>query len=97
MAQLEAGLDQRWRQKALCRGMSVDLFVIKPPRSLKPEHLERIKKAKAVCEACEVKRECLCFGVAFDEAGCVYGGVYLSERQIIKERRRMRREGGLAA
>ncbi len=67
-----------WQDYANCRGADADLFF--------PERGASTRKAKAICNACEVKLECLEFALVESEKFGIWGG--MSER----ERRRVRRE-----
>ena len=72
-----------WQDYANCRGADADLFF--------PERGASTRKAKAICNACQVKAECLEFAIQQSEKFGIWGG--LSER----ERRRIRKERALAA
>jgi WhiB family redox-sensing transcriptional regulator len=66
-----------WQDYANCRGADADLFF--------PERGASTRKAKAICNACEVKAECLEYAIVNGEKFGIWGG--MSER----ERRRVRR------
>lgn len=68
--------DGSWRLLANCRGCDPALFF--------PERGEMTREAKAVCNACVVREECLEYALSNGEKYGLWGGV--SERQ----RRRMR-------
>jgi WhiB family redox-sensing transcriptional regulator len=65
-----------------CRGMDPDIFF--------PDRGESLAPAKAICDGCIVKDECLDYAVENVERFGVWGGA--SER----ERRRIRRQRALA-
>ena len=67
-----------WQDYANCRGADADLFF--------PERGASTRKAKAICNACEVREECLEFAITNGEKFGIWGG--MSER----ERRRVRRQ-----
>jgi WhiB family redox-sensing transcriptional regulator len=67
-----------WQDYANCRGADADLFF--------PERGASTRKAKAICNACDVKAECLDFAIVQGEKFGIWGG--MSER----ERRRVRRQ-----
>ena len=67
-----------WQDYANCRGADADLFF--------PERGASTRKAKAICNACEVREECLDFAITNGEKFGIWGG--MSER----ERRRVRRQ-----
>lgn len=72
-----------WQDYANCRGADADLFF--------PERGASTRKAKAICNACDVQGECLDFALRESEKFGIWGG--LSER----ERRRIRRDRIVAA
>lgn len=67
-----------WQDYANCRGADADLFF--------PERGASTRRAKAICGACEVKKDCLDYAIRHGEKFGIWGG--LSER----ERRRIRRQ-----
>jgi WhiB family redox-sensing transcriptional regulator len=67
---------------ANCLGVDPDLFF--------PERGASTKEAKAVCQGCVVREDCLEYALANGEKFGIWGG--LSER----ERRRIRRQRALA-
>lgn len=67
-----------WQRDALCAQTD--------PESFFPEKGGSTREAKGVCDACEVRSECLEYALANDERFGIWGG--LSER----ERRRLKRE-----
>ena len=72
-----------WQDFANCSGADQDLFF--------PERGASTRKAKAICNACQVKADCLEFAIQQSEKFGIWGG--LSER----ERRRIRKERHIAA
>ena len=72
-----------WQDYANCRGADADLFF--------PERGASTRKAKAICNACDVKGECLDFAIVQGEKFGIWGG--MSER----ERRRVRRQRTVAS
>jgi WhiB family redox-sensing transcriptional regulator len=74
--------DRRWQERANCLGVDPDLFF--------PERGASTKEAKAVCNGCEVRMECLEYALRHGEKFGIWGG--MSER----ERRRLRRQRALA-
>ena len=75
--------DLAWQDYSNCAGADADLFF--------PERGASTRKAKAICNACQVKAECLEFAIQQSEKFGIWGG--LSER----ERRRIRKERSVAA
>ncbi len=74
--------DNGWQLAANCLGVDPDLFF--------PERGASTKEAKAVCQGCVVRVDCLEYALANGEKFGIWGG--LSER----ERRRIRRQRALA-
>jgi WhiB family redox-sensing transcriptional regulator len=70
--------DLAWQDFANCRGADADLFFTERGAST--------RKAKAICDACEVRAECLDYAITTGEKYGIWGG--LSERA----RRRVRHE-----
>lgn len=71
-----------WQDYGNCRGADADLFF--------PERGASTRRAKAICDGCPVRGECLDYALAHGEKFGIWGG--LSER----ERRRVRRERSVA-
>ena len=83
MANMEVvGEAESWQMFANCLGVDPDLFF--------PERGASTKEAKAVCQGCVVREDCLEYALANGEKVGIWGG--LSER----ERRRIRRQRALA-
>lgn len=70
-----------WMSSAACRGMAVDLFF--------PERSEDAAQAKAVCEGCAVRVECLEYALANGETFECWGGLTERARNRIRSRRRV--------
>ncbi len=75
--------DNGWELAANCLSVDPDLFF--------PERGASTKEAKAVCQGCDVRKDCLEYALANGEKFGIWGG--LSER----ERRRIRRQRLAAA
>jgi len=69
-------VDVSWHDRAACRGVNTDLFF--------PAKGQPASPAKAVCEGCEVRVECLDFAMVTGQYHGIWGG--LSERQRRKLR-----------
>lgn len=80
--------DKRWRARAACRLCPPELFF---PSGSTGIALERMERAKQVCEACEVRAECLRFAIETRQEFGIWGGT------DEKERARLRRKGRVAA
>ena len=72
------GDEKGWQERALCAETDPEAFF--------PEKGGSTREAKKICTGCEVKAECLEYGLANDERFGIWGG--LSER----ERRRIKRD-----
>ena len=77
IASMSEADDNSWQLSANCLGVDPDLFV--------PERGASTKEAKAVCQGCEVRVDCLEYALANGEKFGIWGG--MSER----ERRRLYR------
>lgn len=75
------GTRVQWQDLGRCRDLDPELFF--PP--LEPESTDqrqtRERTAKAVCAACQVRRECLSWAVANHERLGVWGGTTERERR----------------
>lgn len=69
----------RWRDQAECLGLDPDLFF--------PERGESTREAKAVCEDCVVREDCLEFAIANREKFGIWGGKSERERRAIRRQR----------
>lgn len=85
LASLE--LEARWQDIAECKGMDPTLF-------FGPEHAETVKEkrdredaAKAVCNQCPVRSECLEYALDAREAYGIWGGMTELERRALLRRR----------
>jgi WhiB family transcriptional regulator, redox-sensing transcriptional regulator len=78
-----------WQDEAACRGKEVVLF-FGPDGERQPERDIRERKAKAVCNSCPVRSECLTYAVSRPEKYGTWGGLNEDERSS-ERRRRMRR------
>lgn len=72
------GKGSDWRRAAACRGADPDLFF---PVSSTGRSLQQVGQAKAVCAACAVRRQCLEFALATNQAHGVWGGMTAEERR----------------
>ena len=66
-----------WASLALCQGMT-DLFY--PPSG----DNEGFDAAKAVCDRCPVRRQCLDFAMRFEETEGIWGGTSGRERRELR-------------
>lgn len=70
-----------WGHRGLCRGVNPDLFY--------PERGVSSREAKAVCQECPVRLECLEYGTTRVEKFGVWGGRSEKERRRIRKERRL--------
>jgi WhiB family redox-sensing transcriptional regulator len=70
-----------WRQHAACHGLDPEIFY--------PVSDEDAESAKAVCDDCAVRHQCLEYALGNREKEGVWGGATEKERRrIIRQRRR---------
>lgn len=65
--------DTRWMERGLCQEVDPELFF--------PDAGGSIRDAIAICDRCEVRRECLSYALAQHIRGGVWGGVPDRRRQ----------------
>lgn len=70
------GTAPEWQEGALCSQTDPDAFF--------PEKGGSTREAKRICARCEVKAECLAFGI--DERFGIWGGLSERERRKLKRR-----------
>ena len=80
--------DTSWRARAACRLCPPELFF---PSGTTGIALERMERAKQLCEDCEVQPEYLRFALETRQEFGIWGGT------DEKERARLRRKGRMAA
>ncbi|WEH43280.1 WhiB family transcriptional regulator [Streptomyces sp. NBC_01218] len=78
---------ENWRTRAACREEDPDLFF--PIGSTGPA-LHQTEEAKAVCNACPVREECLRWALENNQDSGVWGGLAEDERRAFKRRDRRR-------
>ena len=76
---------ENWRTRAACRDEDPDLFF--PIGSTGPA-LVQTEDAKAVCQACPVRQECLRWALENGQDAGVWGGLAEDERRTLKRRSR---------
>lgn len=86
-----AVVDQDWREGALCRDTSPELFF---PVGVTGPAIDQIAAAKQVCTNCVTASQCLEFAITFRQDTGVWGGASEEERRVIR-RSRTRDERGL--
>ncbi|MEU1434273.1 WhiB family transcriptional regulator [Streptomyces sp. NPDC005786] len=76
---------ENWRTHAACRDEDPDLFF--PIGSTGPA-LVQTEDAKAVCQGCPVKEQCLRWALENGQDAGVWGGLGENERRALKRRSR---------
>jgi WhiB family transcriptional regulator, redox-sensing transcriptional regulator len=92
-AQRAAPAEQRrdWWRSAACREADPELFF---PVAAHGPGAGEIARAKAVCAACRVRRQCLQYALATRQVHGVWGGTTEDERQLQGRRERELRDRG---
>lgn len=67
-----------WRLQAACRHADPDLFF---PVSASGPSLDEVTRAKSICAACQVQRQCLAFALDTRQDHGVWGGMSEQERR----------------
>ncbi|HTL23617.1 MAG TPA: WhiB family transcriptional regulator [Mycobacteriales bacterium] len=76
-----------WRGDAECRRENAAVFFPPPHFEMKPEKDEREDKARALCRACPVQRECLEYSLSVQEPHGIWGGLNeLERRRLLRQR-----------
>jgi WhiB family transcriptional regulator, redox-sensing transcriptional regulator len=70
-----------WRDQALCRDTSPDLFF---PVGTTGAALKQIDDAKAICNQCDAKAECLEFALITNQDSGIWGGTCEDERRKLR-------------
>lgn len=93
MAGVVGAVPVDWRRLAACQSAEPDLFF---PVS-GGGWARQVERAKALCRACPVRRQCLQYAINEDEAYGVWGGLTEDERRrvnwLARERGRTARDG----
>jgi WhiB family redox-sensing transcriptional regulator len=74
-----------WMDRANCRNQGPEAFF---PERFAVNMRNKINAAKALCEACEVKPECLSYALEFEPLG-VWGGMTERERRDFRAKNRI--------
>jgi len=78
-----------WWRSAACREADPELFF---PVTGRGPGAGEIARAKAVCAACRVRRQCLQYALATRQAHGIWGGTTEDERQLQGRREREREQ-----
>lgn len=71
-----------WRRHAACRDTDPDLFF---PVGTTGPAIEQIENAKAVCNECEARTDCLEYALATNQDSGIWGGTSEEERRQIRK------------
>ncbi len=73
--------DRSWQPVALCSGNHSHLFFPPSTQERKEERERRELRAKAVCQICPVKAECMEYALTIREPYGIWGGLTETERR----------------
>jgi len=73
--------DSGWRDGAACRSTDPNLFF---PAGSTGAAVEQIDAAKAICQSCPVRGECLEFSMVTNQEGGIWGGLTEDERRRMR-------------
>lgn len=77
-----------WRASAECRGDNASFFFAPAHFERKDEKDGREGRARTLCRACKVQRECLEYALLVEEPHGIWGGLNeLERRRLIRSRR----------
>lgn len=79
-----------WQEHAVCQWEDPEMFDGFPRRA-SGRDWERIAQAQRVCAECPVREQCLTLGISERYSG-VWGGLYLSQGQVVPPGTRVRKE-----
>lgn len=93
MPNLES-ITYEWRGNAACREVEGELFF---PVGTTGNAVRQISNAKAVCNTCDAKAECLEFALMTNQDSGVWGGKSEEERRAIRRLRAAAKKQAAAA
>lgn len=73
--------EDAWRDRAACRNSDPDLFF---PVGTTGPSLDEIEAAKALCQGCPVREDCLQFAIETNQESGVWGGTSEVERRRLR-------------
>ena len=74
---------QDWRIRAACRGPRTEVFYPPVTGERRDEKLLREHMAKAICDLCAVRGQCLKFALQRGEVHGIWGGTSEAERRVL--------------
>ncbi len=75
--------DEMWQGKAACRGPQAVVFFPPAQFERKDEKVERERRAKAICDDCTVRSDCLDYALRIREQHGIWGGLNEVERKTL--------------
>lgn len=78
--------ENEWKQQGACRGVSPNVFF--PEKGKGNDYDTKVKEAKAYCQDCKVRTQCLNFAITTGQEDGVWGGTSPEERKKIKRLRK---------
>lgn len=72
-----------WQAHAACRGPEAFLFFAPNHFEKKDEKISRESRAKAICNSCAVRQDCLDYALAIREPHGIWGGLTEQERRAV--------------
>ena len=79
--------ERTWQTRAACRGPQSIVFFPPSHFERKDDKLARERKAKAICDLCSVRDECLGYAIAIREHHGIWGGLNEQERRTLLQSR----------
>jgi WhiB family redox-sensing transcriptional regulator len=76
-------IEMGWRTRAECRGPHARAFFPPGKGERRDEKRHREDDAKAICEACAVRGECLAYALSIKEPHGIWGGTTEHERRAM--------------
>ena len=76
-----------WQVKAACRGPQATAFFPPSHAERKEEKASREIRAKAICDQCHVRGDCLDYAIRIREPHGIWGGMNEVERKVVLDRR----------
>jgi len=78
---------ETWQLDAACRGPQSSVFFPPSHAERKEEKISREIRAKAICDQCHVRADCLDYAIRIREPHGIWGGLNEVERKILLDRR----------
>ena len=80
-------VEELWQVRAACRGPQAAIFFPPSHFERKEEKEARENRAKAICQACPVRKPCLEYALGIREPHGIWGGLNEAERKQLLARR----------